>query len=125
MSMRAAGFKGAGPDLEPILAVQARYSIEFPKVAGDESEPEAARMTGDQQVVWADDATSFQQIGFDFGGMDCGIAVKIQNFNVKKKLIQLNAVPLRRIGSQHAFVQFVQYYSRDCQVSSFSNEPGA
>ena len=71
-----------------ILERQTLHAVEFGDVVRDQPEPEAACVSGNEEIVGADHLASSLQISTDLGVVSSSVVRKLQDRNVLKKRLK-------------------------------------
>ncbi len=77
------------PSSKPVFTAQPINASEFAEVASDELEAKAARVTGDEQVIWAKYLAACAQFSLDFGRVESGLRIKVHDTEPCNKIIDL------------------------------------
>ena len=76
----------------PVLERHPFHTIEFGDVVRDQPESEAARVSGNEEIVGANHLVAFLQVSADMSVMGSSVVGKVQDRDVGKKRLQSRGV---------------------------------
>ena len=108
----------------PIFERQTFHAIEFGDVVRDQSEPEAAGVSGNEEIIGADHLASFLQVSTDLRVVGSRVVGKLEDRDVGKKRVEGSGV-LRSARRHFNAVEQFRFGNTDMQTSVTGTPPVA